>query len=241
MSRSGVAWLAGALLLAACGNQPRVPDWQLNARGALERYQAAWLAGNARAAQAEFSRARSELSATGDASLVARAELTRCALQVASLVFEPCAGFEPLRADAAAPERAYADYLAGRALVPAAQAALPAQHRAVAAWLAAAPPASAAPVDALAAIEDPLARLVASGVVLRSGRADGRTLEQAAEVASGQGWRQPLLAWLGALRQRALQAGATGEADRLARRIDLAAGTLSSAPAAPGASMPNRP
>ena len=35
--------------------------------------------------------------------------------QVASLQLQPCTAFEPLRADAAPPEQAYADYLAGRA------------------------------------------------------------------------------------------------------------------------------
>ena len=48
-----------------------------------------------------------------------RAELLRCAVQVASLVFEPCPGFEPLRQDAPAAERAYAAYLAYLSPTPA--------------------------------------------------------------------------------------------------------------------------
>jgi len=84
------AALALATLLAACGSKPQAPEWRMNAHGALERYEASFLAGEQRAAEADFLRARRELAATGQASLVARAELTRCALQVASLVFEPC-------------------------------------------------------------------------------------------------------------------------------------------------------
>lgn len=207
------AWLlAGVALLAACGGKPRAPDWQMNAHDALERYQQAFLTGAAAAANAEFTRARQQLAATGQAALVARAELTRCALQVASLAFEPCTGFEALRADVPDAERAYADYLAGT-LPAAAAPLLPPQHRAAAGGAA-----------DLARIEDPLSRLVAAGVLLRSGRGSPQVLQQAVDTASAQGWRRPLLAWLGAQALRAEQAGAADEAQRLRRRMALVAG-----------------
>ena len=123
-------WMLGAvmaLLLGACASQPPVPDWRVNAQAASERATSAYLAGNTRVANLEFDRMRKEVARTGDAGLMARAELLRCPTQVASLVFEPCSGFEALRADAAAPEIAYANYLAGRlppqelALLPNAQ------------------------------------------------------------------------------------------------------------------------
>ena len=58
--RIAATLLAGALawLAAACGSKPPTPDWQMNAVGALERYQQAWLSGEDRAAAAEFQRAR---------------------------------------------------------------------------------------------------------------------------------------------------------------------------------------
>jgi hypothetical protein len=99
------------LLLGACASQPPPLDWQMNAQAASERAVAAYLAGNTRVEALEFERMRRETARTGDATLMARAELLRCATRVASLVFEPCAGFEALRPDAAPAERAYADYL----------------------------------------------------------------------------------------------------------------------------------
>ncbi len=202
-----------AVLLAGCGSKPPTPDWQMEAHGALERHVKAYLRGDARVSAAEFERARRELASTGQPGLVARAELTRCALHVASLAFENCEGFERLRADSPAAERAYADYLAGRGT--AAQAPLlPPQHRPIAAG-----PGPAA----LQAIDDPLARLVAAGVLLRSGRATPQVLALAVDTASAQGWRRPLLAWLGVQAQRAEQAGALDEAQRLRRRIALVA------------------
>ena len=57
---------------------------------------------NTRVANVEFGLARRELASTGRADQVALAELTRCAVQVASLDVGPCEGFEKLRADATA-------------------------------------------------------------------------------------------------------------------------------------------
>ena len=209
MKRLSIA--LATFLLAACAGKPPAPEWQGGAHGDLQRYEQAFLAGQTRAADADFLRARRQLAATGQAALVARAELTRCALQVASLAFDPCTGFEALRADAPPAEAAYADYLAGR-LAPPQVALLPAQHRAVA---------GGGEGAALAAVKDPLSRLVAAGVLLRTGRASPEVLRIAADTASAQGWRRPLLAWLGAQLRRAEQAGATAEAERLRRRLAL--------------------
>jgi hypothetical protein len=210
--RSFLLMAIAALALAGCGSKPAAPGWQVGAHGDLQRYEQAYLVGQSRAADADFARARRSLSATGQPALVARAELTRCALQVASLDFGPCAGFEPLRADVSPAERAYADYLLARATTDQA-ALLPAQHRAVAGGRSDAP--------AVAAIADPLARLVAAGVVLRAGQGTPELMQLAVDTASSQGWRRPLLAWLGAQLRRAEQAGAQDEAQRLRRRIAL--------------------
>ncbi|MES3002529.1 MAG: hypothetical protein V4787_17705 [Pseudomonadota bacterium] len=215
MTRVLVLALA-AMFVAGCGSKPRAPDWQMNAHDGLERYVAAFMSGNARVEAVEFDNALKALESTGQPALVARAELTRCAARVASLDFGDCPGFERLRADAPAAERAYADYLAGR-VSPEEIAMLPEQHRAAASAQGDASP-------AVSGIEDPFARLVAAGVLLRNGRADPRVLAKASDTASAQGWRRPLLAWLGVQARRAEQAGAADEAQRLRRRIALVAG-----------------
>ena len=211
--RHAAAWLA-ALMLTACGNNPPAPDWQMNAKGAMERAQEAYLVGNTRVEAAEFARARNEVASTGRADLVARVELARCATRVASLVFEDCTGFTVLARDAAASERAYADYLAGKAEAKDV-ALLPEQHRHMVAAGTQAPD--------LKAIPDPLARLVAAGVLLQTRRADPAMIAFAIDTASAQGWRRPLLAWLGVQAQRAETAGDATEAARIRRRIALAA------------------
>ncbi|MES2932354.1 MAG: hypothetical protein V4805_02560 [Pseudomonadota bacterium] len=201
-------------LLAACAGKS-APDWQMNAKTSMERATAAYLEGNVRVEAQEFNLARSEVSRTGRADLMARAELTRCASRVASLVIEECEGFKKLRADAAAPERAYADYLSGR-IKPQDIALLPAQHRTVAGASS-----DTAATAALQSIEDPLARLVAAGVLFSSNRATPTVLTVAVDTASTQGWRRPLLAWLGVQLLRAENANDAIEAERLRRRIAL--------------------
>jgi len=47
---------------------------------------------------------------------------------------------------------------------------------------------------------------------------------QAIDTASDQGWRRPLLAWLGVQAQRAEAAGDAQEEQRIRRRIALASG-----------------
>ena len=212
--------LCAALVLGACARTPP-PEWQVNAKMALDRALAAHLSGEVRADAAEIEAARREVSRTGRIDLAARAELAYCAARVASLSFEPCARFETLRSHAPRAESAYADYLEGR--VQAQDIALlPAAHRDVAAATGGAQ---------LERIEDPLSRLIAAAVLLRTGRADPAVVATAVDTASAQGWRRPLLAWLKVQLALAEKAGADTEVDRLRRRIAIVAGD---APAAPG-------
>ncbi len=213
--RSGLAAWLTALAIAGCSGNPPVPDWKANAQSALERGIGAWLEGRTAIAEREFGIARSEVARTGRPDLLARAELARCAALVASLQFEPCTAFEALRSDAAAAERAYAAYLAGRA-GPADIALLPDQHRATASASG-----DAAITSALQGTKDPLARQIAAGVLLQSGRANPDVIAAAIDNASAQGWRRPLLAWLKVQEQRAQAAGDAAALASIQRRIAL--------------------
>jgi len=205
-----------ALLLHACANNPPTPDWKLNAQGALERGTSAYLAGRTSVAEREYAIARAEIARTGRPDLQARAELMRCAAQTASLAFEPCPGFDALRADAQPAEVAYAAYLAGRSTAADA-ALLPPHHRAVATP----GTADAAAASALQAMPDPLSRQIGAAVLLETGRANPAVIALAIDNASAQGWRRPLLAWLTVAAQRAQAAGDTAAANAVRRRIAL--------------------
>jgi len=197
-----------AMLLAGCASKPQPPDWQPKAHAALDGYTDAWLHGDSAAAEAEFTRARRETASTGRFDRVAQAELVRCAVQVAALQYA-CPGFGALAADATPAQQAYAAYLDGRWQGLDVRL-LPEQHRGVVG------------AGTLAGVADPLARLVAAGALLKAGRIAPADIAAAIDTASTQGWRRPLLAWLGVQEQRAAAAGDSAALQQIRRRIALA-------------------
>ncbi len=219
VARSAPRWpmpAALAALLIACAGAVPPPDWQLDAKASLDRATAAYLAGDTRLEALEFEQAHREIASTGRLDLLARAELIRCATHVASLVFEPCAGFEQLRAEAGPADRAYADYLYAQVLandigrLPAAQRAIAgADHD---------PPADD---RLLKGIDGPLSTLVAAAVLFKTGRASPPVIERAVQAAGSEGWRRPLLAWLHVQLALAERAADTDAAERLRRRIGV--------------------
>lgn len=215
MRMKQVTALLACVLLTACASGPPAPDWKMTAQSSLERFEAAYLSGDVRVEQAEFERARAQVGSTGKFELIARVELLRCAARVASLTFDACPGFVELHADAGEADRAYADYLLGK-VQPGQIALLPEAQRAPAGAAS-----DTAAADAVAAIKEPLSRLVAAGVLLRANRATPALLDTAVATASDQGWRRPLLAWLGVQRLRFEQAGDAQAAQQIARRMDV--------------------
>lgn len=207
-----VLLLLSCLGLLACANKPPVPDWEMNAHGALGSATQAYLVGNSRVADAEFARARQELASTGRFDLVARAELARCAAHRASLDLQACVAYDALAGDAAAPERAYAQFLTGQWNGLNATL-LPEQYRSAlaandtSAWL--------------ASVNSPLSRLIAAAALLQSERLTPSGIALAVETASAQGWRRPLLAWLGVQAQRARASGDTQAWAQIQRRMAL--------------------
>lgn len=200
-----------ALLLAGCASKPAPPGWQPDAKDALDAFTDNYLRGDTGAANANFARARRETTSTGRADLVAQVELVRCGVLAASLEFDGCPGFVALDAGATAQQRAYAAYLAGR-WEGLDVAALPEQHRPVVG------------TGSIAGLADPLAKLVAAGASFKAGRISPADIGVATETASSQGWRRPLLMWLGVAQKRAEALGDAAAVEQIRRRIALASG-----------------
>jgi hypothetical protein len=211
MTMRSSAWVL-TLFLTACASHPVPPDWQAGAYSGLRSFTADYLSGNTRMADLEFAKARGELARTGRFERVARAELVRCAVQVAGLEFNECPGFAALAADAGDAERAYAAFLTGKT---ADAKLLPPHYRAVV----------EARKEAVSSLEDPLARLIGAGVLMRSGRLLATDIDLAVSTASDQGWRRPLLAWLGVQAEYAERNGDTALATLARRRVELVGGS----------------
>jgi hypothetical protein len=195
------------MLLAGCASKPLPPAWQPDAKSSLDGYTDAWLHGDSAAADAEFARARRATASTGRFDNVAQAELVRCAARVAALDYD-CPGYAALAADATPAQQAYAAYLQGQ-WQGLNVGLLPEQHRGVVTG------------GTLAGVQDPLARLVAAGALLKAGKIAPADIAQAVDTASSQGWRRPLLAWLGVQQQRAQAAGDAQAVEQIRRRMAL--------------------
>lgn len=215
LTRSALA--LGVLLTAtACATDPPPPVWRAEAKAWLDTAVDSYLRGDTRTAGAALSHARREVASSGRLDLAARVELAWCAAHVASTVYEPCTGFEPLRTDAGQALQAYAAYLDGR-IEPSAGHLLPDAHRAIATGQL---DGSAAAAQ-LRTLTDPLSRLVAIGVLFRLGRADAEIISIGIDTASERGWRRPLLAWLKVQVMALERADKQQEASTLRRRIEV--------------------
>ena len=73
--------------------------------------------------------------------------------------------------------------------------------------------------------DDPLSSLVSHGARFNSGKATPESISTAVDIASAQGWRRPLLAWLGVQEKRAEAAGDREALARIQRRIALVLGS----------------
>jgi hypothetical protein len=213
--------LAGLILLSACSSGgPPPPDWKTDAADLIARYQKHALLGENTLAEHYFQQAISATGGAGRVTETARLWLVHCATRRAMLIDDACAEYREL-ADLApnAVNHAYYQFVTLR-WDDLDVALLPAQHHDL---VRASTPKRQA---ALAEITDPLARLLDASLLVMRQEANAATLSLAAETASEQGWRQPLLTYLKLQQKQAVTQGNVPEATRLARRIQLIETTL---------------
>jgi len=198
--------------LTACGSAPPPPDWQMRTASALDEFRDSFLQGRPAAAERAYGRALAAVADTGEPALADRAALVRCAVASAAAAFEGCPA-APAVTPRGAEDEAYARFLSG-AWEGMARDALPAAYR---------PLAGAGSAEkrntAMIAVADPLSRLVAAGVLLRRAEISPEGIGVAIDTASKQGWRRPLLAWLGIAERLAMERGDAEAAARFRARI----------------------
>jgi len=200
-----LVWIGG------CGGSRPVPSWIASGHQQLETFKTDFLTGRAPLiTETHFQKAVEEIKRGGDLDLLGKAWLTRMALQRA--VLEEMEEEEIRRIEAAQAVPAndnFHRFLAGDPKTDA--SLLPAPYRPFLAALQGGNAQGAA--AAVAEIDDPLSRLIASGLAVQGHLETGSLLQRAVETASQNGWKRALLAWLkrlGAFYE------ASGEADKAA-------------------------
>ena len=208
--------LVTLIALAACGSGgPPPPDWKTDAADLIERYKKHALQGENTLAERYFQQAILATGGAGRVADTARLWLVRCATRRAMLIDDACTEYADLaRIESNAADQAYYQFLTLNWEVSDVSL-LPKHHRDL---VTAAPDSRPA---LLARVEDPLARLIGASLLVMRQEADDATLTIAAETASSQGWRQPLLTYLKVQEKQAAARGNSADQLRLARRIQM--------------------
>jgi hypothetical protein len=215
--RLGAGVAVAALL--GCAQAP-VAQWQGASVQASHRGVQAYLVGMGQVADIEFEHARRAVGSTANLEAVAHIELLQCAARIASL--------EPLvctpSVDAAYMSQAqlvYLNYLNAMLPVEAKAALLPAAQRKVVLALRNGVSMEAVVRDMQTSNDQPLSTLLACAIANQHQAAPLAVVGQAVDIASAQGWRKPLLAWLSVQRNLALEQGNTSLSAEAQQRIDL--------------------
>jgi hypothetical protein len=206
------------VLICACSSVT-VPVWKDKAYRHLEDYKINFLDGKEDATEFHFIKARREIAASNDLNLLTIAYLTKYALHTASLESFDASEFVKLyRLEPKAADMAYCHFLKGN-FNAVDLTVLPARYTGV--MKAAAGKDVTLAAREIAAIDDPLSRLVAAGVWVRYMSYDENILQTAINTASANGWRRPLWAYLSKLQTYYQERGDKSKADIIKERLEL--------------------
>lgn len=212
-------FLIVVLLICACGGAGQIPVWKEKGYSQLDEYKNSFLTGSEESTEPHFLKATREIAAGNDLGLLTVAYLTKYALHTASLEPFDASEFAKLyRLEPHPADMAYCHFLKGNfsAVDP---KELPARYAGV---LKAASRRDAATAGReIAAIDDPLSRLIACGVWTRYLFADEAILQIGIDTASANGWRRPLWAYLERLQSYYLENGDSAKANRVSERLKL--------------------
>lgn len=181
------------ILLSGCGSKP-VPDWKNVSFNHMKHFKRCFLSGEEGKADIYFNKAIDEIKKSGKLDILAKAYLTKCALRVAMLEETECSEFitienvEPNREN-----KNYYTFLTGN-LDNVDMRILPPGYKNFLTAL------KAGKIDRINAeisgIEDPQSRLIATGISVKNNQYNETTLKMALDVASDNGWKNPLLVYL---------------------------------------------
>jgi hypothetical protein len=184
-------------LLVGCGSSKPVPEWTDASFNQLENYKKSYLSGKERIAEAYFDKAVEEIKSSGDLDILARAYLTKYAVQVA--VLEAFDDGEYLRIEAVEPvsqNKNFYGFLKG-AFDNVDENQLPQQYEGFLRAFKSGKKETIA--REISKMDNSLSKLIAIGLLVKKNKDDEIDLQLAIDIASQNGWKKALLAYLGRL------------------------------------------
>ncbi len=206
------------LSLNGCGSKT-VPDWQNNSFKYMEYFKKYFLTGNERKSEIYFTKAVEEIKKSGDLNILAKAHLTKCAVRVATLEEIDCNEFNVIEGIGGNRENNnFYTFLKGN-FDNVDGILLPERYQKFF---------KSIKTDTIedrnseiVKIEDPLSRLVTVGLSVKHGRYNESTLKTALDVASAQGWKKALLAYLEEIKSFYQKTREAAKADKVQQKINL--------------------
>jgi hypothetical protein len=181
------------ILLAGCGSKT-IPDWTNAAFNQLESYKQSYLSGQLRVAEIHFNKATEEIRKSGNLDLLAKAYLTKCAVQTVAIEKIDDSAYLQIETLSPSPtNKTYHRFLRGD-FDQVSPNLLPEQYRSFFDTLRVVKTGDA--TDELLKMEDPLSRLIAASLAVQHNRCDERCFQVAIDSASKNGWKKPLLVYL---------------------------------------------
>jgi hypothetical protein len=210
--------LACFVLIAGCSARS-VPAWIKTSHNQLESFKKHYLQGRNHRAEISFKKAIDEIKFSGDLRLLQIAYLTRYALHTAVLESFDDQDYRKQASVEPHPEHIHFHTFLLGAFDRVDEQFLSPQYRS---FLRACKDGNPSDIDvAISAIEDPLSRLIASGLAVKKRLYREQTINTAIQTASEQGWKKALLVYLENLRDIYRSGGDREKASLTQQRIDL--------------------
>ena len=189
-----ILWiLIGCFFLGGCGSKP-APEWISASFNQLESYKKNYLRGKERIAELNFRKAIEEIKTSGDIQIMEKAYLTKYAVETAALETFDDREYLRLEALQQTPEYTHFYHFLKGSFAKVDVNGLPPQYRGV---FKAFRNGKQGDIDKeVSAIDDPLSRLIAAGLMVQQKQDSEIILNAAIKTASEQGWKKPLLAHL---------------------------------------------
>jgi hypothetical protein len=211
-----------SLLIAGCGST-QTPNWYLASSQQIERFEKNFLAGEQPPiTELNFQNTVEEIKKSGDLDRLEKAWLTRTALQIAVLKVPDEGDYGKIAAVQPIPANSnYYIFLTGDA-AKVNNDLLPKQYRQFHKALVDGDIVKAG--KAIASMEDnPVSRLIASGLAVRHHMESEEILKTAVETASINGWKMALLTWMERMAAFYELSGEAAKAAAVRQHIDLIA------------------
>jgi alkylhydroperoxidase/carboxymuconolactone decarboxylase family protein YurZ len=214
-----VCLIVFSFLFVGCGSSKPVPEWKDASFNQLDNYKKSYLSGKERIAEAYFNKAVDEIKSSGDLEILARAYLTKYACQVA--VLEAFDDKEYLRIDAVEPilqNKTFYNFLKG-AFGNVDENQLPQQYAGF--FIAIESGRKDEIALEISKMDNPLSKLIAIGLLVQKNTYNEMELNLAIDIASQNGWKKALLAYLTKLQSFYVMNNKPDKAAHVAERIQL--------------------